>query len=184
MRGLVLPFLLAAAWAQAYLPFEAGHTWVYSDGMVQKVLERKGEWAVLEYRKATPSALAEEGRTVPIRRDQLLLRNGVWILSVELPDGRFPYEPPLFLYPARLEVGATWSGRSTFQGQKVALSGRVEGVEGVEVPFGRFNAYRLRLVYTTERGGASLLELFLVPGLGVVRYLTGGKAVDLVRKAP
>lgn len=42
MRGLVLPFLLAAAWAQAYLPFEAGHTWAYSDGMVQKVLSGRG----------------------------------------------------------------------------------------------------------------------------------------------
>lgn len=178
MRGFVLPFLLAAAWAQAYLPLEAGRTWVYSDGMVQRVLERKGEGAVLEYRKATPSA------AVLFRRDRLLLREGVWLLSVELPEGRFPYELPLLLYPARLEVGASWSGRSAFQGQTVALSGRVEGVEGVEVPFGRFNAYRLRLVYTTERGGASLMELFLVPGLGVVRYLTGGKAVDLVRKAP
>ncbi|KIX84525.1 hypothetical protein [Thermus filiformis] len=173
MRPWPALFLLASSLAQAYLPLEAGRAWVYSDGTVQEVVGRKGEVAVLEYRKEAP-----------LRRDRLLLKDGVWLLGVELPRGVFAYEPPLLLYPARLEVGASWSSRGTFQGQKVALSGRVEGVEGVEVPLGRFNAYRLRLAYTTEKGGASLLELYLVPGLGVVRYLSGGRAVDLVRRLP
>jgi len=166
-------FLSAFGLAQAYLPLEAGRTWVYSDGTVQKVVSRQGDGVVLEYTKEAS-----------FRRDRLRLKDGVWLLGVELPQGVFAYAPPLLLYPGRLEVGASWSSRGVFQGQTVALSGRVEAVEGVEALLGRFNAYRLRLAYTTKKGGTGLVELYLVPGLGVVRYLSGGRPVDLVKTAP
>ncbi|MGQ9753219.1 MAG: hypothetical protein ACUVQD_00890 [Thermaceae bacterium] len=170
---LFLPFFLALGLAQAYLPLEAGQTWTYTDGTVQKVVERKGEVAVLEYRKKGA-----------YRRDRLVLREGIRLSEVGLPREVLAYTPPLLLLPARLEVGASWSSQARSSSGQVALSGRVEGVEGVEVPYGRFNAYRLRLAYTTEKGGVSLLELYLVPGVGVVRYLSGGKSVDLIQKTP
>jgi len=53
--------------------------------------------------------------------------------------------------------------------------------EGVRVPAGRFNAYRLRVAFTTERGGADVKLLYLVPGLGVVAFQAGEGLVGLVR---
>jgi len=49
------------------------------------------------------------------------------------------------------------------------------------VPAGRFNAYRLRVAFTTERGGADVKLLYLVPGLGVVAFQAGEGLVGLVR---
>lgn len=49
---------------------------------------------------------------------------------------------------------------------------------------GAFNAYRVRVAYTTERGGTDLKELYLVPGLGVVAYRAGGSWVELLRFRP
>lgn len=95
--------------------------------------------------------------------------------------GFFPFVPPLLLYPKRLVPGAFWSGNARFQEQRVALAVRVEGVEGIRVPAGRFNAYRLRVAFTTERGGADVKLLYLVPGLGVVAFQAGEGLVGLVR---
>ena len=107
-------------------------------------------------------------------------------VSVSSSDRRLswpssPPPPPLLLYPKRLVLGASWSGNARFQEQRVALAVRVEGVEGVRVPAGRFNAYRLRVAFTTERGGADVKLLYLVPGLGVVAFQAGEGLVGLVR---
>ncbi len=79
-------------------------------------------------------------------------------------------------------MGLSWGGSARFQGQRVALSARVEGVEGVKVKAGAFNAYRLRVAYTTEKGGTDLKEIFLVPGLGVVAYRTQEAWVELLQR--
>jgi len=85
------------------------------------------------------------------------------------------------LYPSRLDLGLSWGGSARFRGQRVALFARVEGIEGVRVKAGAFNAYRVRVAYTTEKGGTDLKEIFLVPGLGVVAYRTGEAWVELLR---
>jgi hypothetical protein len=63
----------------------------------------------------------------------------------------------------------------------VALSARVEGLEGLRTRAGAFNAYRVRVAFTTEKGGTDLKELYLVPGLGVVAYRAGAGLVELLR---
>lgn len=131
----------------------------------------------------------EGGYRLAYRRDGKVFREdrlrfgaeGIYLEGVALPEGFFPFAPPLLLYPKRLVPGAFWSGNARFQEQRVALAVRVEGVEGVRVPAGRFNAYRLRVAFTTERGGADVKLLYLVPGLGVVAFQAGEGLVGLVR---
>lgn len=165
--GLCL--LLGLAWAQI-LPPEGG-LYVYSDGTVQALEAVEGGYR-LAYRR--------DGKV--FREDRLRFgAEGIYLEGVALPEGFFPFVPPLLLYPKRLVPGAFWSGNARFQEQRVALAVRVEGVEGVRVPAGRFNAYRLRVAFTTERGGADVKLLYLVPGLGVVAFRAGEGLVGLVR---
>ena len=47
-------------------------------------------------------------------------------------------------------------------------------------PGGRFNAFRIRLSVTTSTGGSSVSDLYFVPSVGTVRYVTqDGSTVDL-----
>ncbi|TBH20103.1 hypothetical protein [Thermus thermamylovorans] len=165
----LLPLALLAL-AQVFP--SSGGRYLYSDGTVQELLPTE-EGFRLRYLR--------EGRV--FREDRLKKApEGLYLLGVGLPEGYFPFEPPLLLYPARLELGLAWGGSARFQGQRVALSARVEGVEGVRVGAGAFNAFRVRVAYTTERGGTDLQELYLVPGLGVVAYRAGGVWVGLLRR--
>lgn len=160
--------LFLSAWAQVF-PQAGGH-YAYSDGTRQELLSTP-EGFRLRYLKG--------GQL--FREDRLkLLPEGLFLLGVGLPEGYFPFDPPLLLYPHRLELGLAWGGSARFRGQRVALSARVEGVEGVRVRAGAFNAYRLRVAYTTEKGGTDLKELYLVPGLGVVAYRAGEIWVELL----
>ncbi|WP_117237182.1 hypothetical protein [Thermus sediminis] len=170
MRRLVaLLLLLPLALAQVFP--KGGGRYAYSDGTLQE-LSPTPEGYRLRYLR--------EGRV--FREDQLKAGpEGLHLLGVGLPEGYFPFAPPLLLYPAQLGPGVAWGGSARFQGQRVALSARVEGLEGVRTRAGAFNAYRVRVAYTTERGGTDLKEIYLVPGLGVVAYRAGEAWVELLR---
>jgi hypothetical protein len=171
VRGLFL-LLLALALAQP-LPQKGGR-YAYSDGTLQELLPGGGEYRLRYIR----------GGEV-FREDRLRLApEGVYLLGVGLLKGYFPFDPPLFLYPQSPYPGQAHSGSARFQGQKVALSWRVEGLEGLRVAAGAYNAWRLRLAYTTEKGGTELKEVYLVPGLGVVAFRVGGSWVELLRFSP
>ncbi|GAB5602635.1 hypothetical protein FJNA_11600 [Thermus sp. FJN-A] len=167
LAGLALG--LALALAQVFP--QAGGRYAYSDGTLMELLPT-GEGFRLRYLKG--------GR---LFREDRLVRGpeGLYLQGVGLPEGYYPFEPPLWLYPSRLDLGLAWGGSARFRGQRVALSARVEGLEGVRVRAGAFNAYRVRVAYTTEKGGTDLKELYLVPGLGVVAYRAGGAWVELLR---
>ncbi|GGM94146.1 hypothetical protein GCM10007092_04300 [Thermus composti] len=172
MRGFFLLPFLALGLAQI-LPPEGG-VYAYADGTLQRLIPVEGGF-LLRYLRA-----GEVLREDRLGQDE----EGLWLQAVRLPGGVSAFFPPLLLYPHRLYVGASWGGSARFQGQKVALSARVEGVEGVRVRAGAFNAYRLRVVYTTEKGGTDLKEVYLVPGLGVVAYRAGEAWVELLRFTP
>lgn len=172
MRRALLLLLAPLALTQV-LPLGGGR-YLYSDGTLQELLQSP-EGYRLRYLR--------EGR---LYREDRIGRGpeGLLLLGVGLPEGYFPFAPPLPLYPARLDLGAAWGGSALFRGQRVALSARVEGLAGVRVKAGAFNAYRVRAAYTTEKGGTDLKELYLVPGLGVVAYRAGESWVELLRFTP
>jgi hypothetical protein len=168
-RLLALLLFLLPALAQVFP--QGGGRYAYSDGTLQELLPTP-EGFRLRYLKG--------GRL--FREDRLKLTpEGLYLLGVGLPEGYFPFAPPLLLYPPRLFPGQAWGGSAAFQGQRVALSARVEGLEGLRTRAGAFNAYRVRVAFTTEKGGTDLKELYLVPGLGVVAYRAGAGLVELLR---
>ncbi|RDI94533.1 hypothetical protein DV704_11655 [Meiothermus sp. QL-1] len=179
MRRLIwLGLGLLWGWAAptAYYPHGAGYAWVYSSGMEQVFTrEQDGLW-VLERRLEKRPVSADLLRYTP---------EGVWLHGLLVGRSLQAYDPPLLLYPAPpLALGQEWGGRSRFGGQLVALLAKVVRIEGVSVPAGRFNAYVIRTSTVTSGGGSQVMEVYFVPGLGIVRYATpDGSTVDLVRYA-
>lgn len=172
MRPWLLLFFLLPVWAQALPP--GGGVYTYSDGTEQRLLPLEGGFRLLYLRG---------GRVY--REDRMALReDGVYLLGLVLGGVYTPYEPPLLLYPARILPGAQWGGSARFGSDRVALVLRAEGVEGLRVPAGAYNAWRLALAYTTGQGGVERKEVYFVPGLGPVAYRVGGVRVELLRFSP
>ncbi len=56
-------------------------------------------------------------------------------------------------------------------------------IRGVQTQAGRFNALHIRQRTLTNSGASTTLDLFFVPSIGVVRYVTqDGILVDLIEK--
>ena len=51
-------------------------------------------------------------------------------------------------------------------------------------PAGRFNALLIRQTSLTSTGGQTVLDLYFVPGIGVVRFVTqDGTIIDLIERS-
>jgi len=170
--GLLMVLALAAP--TAYYPNGIGYSWIYSSGMEQVFTREQDGLLVFERRLAGQ----------PVSADLLRYsEKGVFIEGLVVGQVVQRYVPPLQLYPAPpLVLGQEWGGRSSFGGQRVALLGKVLRIEGVNVPAGRFNAYVIRTSTVTSAGGSQVMEIYFVPGVGIVRYATpDGATVDLIR---
>ena len=56
-------------------------------------------------------------------------------------------------------------------------------IRGVKTPAGRFNALQIRQQTVTSNGARTVMDLFFVPSVGVVRFVTqDGTTVDLIDK--
>ncbi|MER3483940.1 MAG: hypothetical protein C4332_13105 [Meiothermus sp.] len=176
-RALALFTLLALSLAAppAYYPNGVGYSWLYSSSEEQAFARVQDGMLVLEHRYPKRPVVADLLRYTP---DQ-----GVWLEGLIIGKSVQRYSPALQLYPAPpLTVGQRWGGKSTLGGQTIALLGEVTRIEGVNVPAGRFNAYVLRTSTVTGDGGSVVVEIYYVPGVGIVRYATpDGGTIDLVK---
>ena len=169
--------LAAAAPPKDYYPHALGMTWHYTSGEVQKFVEVRemagAEVWMLEHRYADGARMVE---ALAFRDD------GVWVLAVQSAGETLAYDPPLKLYPPPpLKKGLSWQQTTTLRGQTLELSAVVLGIQGVEVPAGRFNAFRIQTRLQAAGGAESVVDLYFVPGVGVVRYATAdGGVIDLV----
>ncbi len=169
MKLLVLLLFAAPVLGQV-----APGLYAYSDGSERVWKAIPGGFLLGYYR---------EGRL--FREDRLrLLPEGLYLEGLTLRGEYQAYTPPLLLYPARLFPGLSWGGSALFLGKRVGLSGRAQGVVGIRVPAGAFNAWLLLLAYATETGGRSLEAVYWVPGLGPVAFEVEGKRVELLRFRP
>jgi hypothetical protein len=150
-RLLALLLCLLPALAQVFP--QGGGRYAYSDGTLQELLPAP-EGFRLRYLKGSRL----------FREDRLKLTpEGLYLLGVGLPEGYFPFAPPLLLYPPRLFPGQAWGGSAAFQGQRVALSARVEGLEGLRTRAGAFRGRGWWSFFASARLEAVAEDLLVHP---------------------
>jgi hypothetical protein len=178
--SIVLIALSFSSNAQSdYYPTKPGLKWVYTNGETQtytKTTNVFGQNAVI---------LAHIFGTATVQEDYIQVTSlGVNLLGTKRNNVVTQYKPPLAVYPAApLAVGARWSSSSKVGGSVVAFASQILSSEGISVKGGRFNAFVIRQSVTTSSGGRSVSDLYFVPGIGTVRYVTAdGSAVDLVSR--
>ena len=172
--------LLGVAWAQGYYPNEPGMSWTYSSGETQTLSGPRE----VEGRQLLVLTHYFEG--VPISEDYLEYTDqGVFSHGSAAGGQVFQYRPALVVYPpSPLEAGMTWTGTTALPGFDLTLSAEVLGLRGVATPAGRFNAFHIRQTTLTSNGGQTVLDIYFVPTVGIVRFETqDGTVIDLIEKS-
>ncbi|MDQ3461301.1 MAG: hypothetical protein M3498_18720 [Deinococcota bacterium] len=176
----LLVFLLGLALAQeAYFPAREGLSWTYSNGETQAF----GATEVFDGYEVLVFTHSFGGN--PVSEDYLSYTAEAVRLHGTAAGGELvSFDPPLVIYPGgELEVGQTWQSRALVGGFEISLLAEVLGMRGVETPAGRFDALQIRQWTVTSTGAQTLLDLYFVPSVGVVRsVLQDGSVVDLVDK--
>lgn len=185
LRPTLLLTLLLALWlggaaAQDYYPSQAGASWTYSSGETQTLSGPR------DVNGRQVMVLTHFLGGVPVSEDYLDFASGVGVQSVGTASGGqvLRYSPPLQVYaPEPLAVGQQWQSTTEVEGLSITLTAEVLGMRGVRTSAGRFNALQIRQQTLTSSGARTVLDLFFVPTVGVVRFVTqDGTVVDLIEK--
>jgi hypothetical protein len=180
--SLVVALALSVAWAQPnYYPHDEGMTWTYDSGVTQRMSGPRDVGGI------TVMVLTHYLEGVPVSEDYLRFGpDGVVTVGTAAAGQRLTYDPPLVVYPAApLEVGSTWRSTTDLGAFTITLDAEVIGLRGIQTPVGRFNALQVRQRTLTSTGASTMLDLFFVPGVGVVRFVTqDGSVVDLIERTP
>jgi hypothetical protein len=166
-----------AVHASDYYPSTDGWTWTYDSGTTQAMSGPR------DFEGTQVMVLTHFLGGVPVSEDYLTFApDGVRTLATAAGGQVVRYDPPLLVYgPPPLQPGSTWTSTTRVGGIDVTLSAEVVGLRGVQTPAGRFNALQIRQRTLTSSGGQTLLDLYLVPGVGVVRFVTqDGTVIDLI----
>ncbi|MDZ7800159.1 MAG: hypothetical protein U5K81_05120 [Trueperaceae bacterium] len=179
LRCLAACLLLAGGLAAAqgsYYPDTPGVSWTYSNGETQTL---GGPREVLGDSRIV---LTHAYQGVPVSEEYLSFGDGVRSHGTAAGGEIMAYDPPLIVYPpSPLEPGDTWESTTQVNGVDITLAAEVLGVQGIETPAGRFNALRLRQTTLTSSGGRTALDVYFVPTVGVVRFVTqDGTRIDLI----
>jgi hypothetical protein len=177
--ALMLVLAGVASAQDDYYPSRSGVSWTYSNGETQTL---SGPREVLGGRYMI---LTHYFGGVPVSEEILAFQGGVTSFGTAAGGAIMPYAPPLTVYPpAPLAVGDAWQSTTSVGGVEITLASEVIGLQGVRTPAGRFNALHLRQTTLTSSGGRTVLDLFFVPTVGVVRFVTqDGTQIDLIELA-
>lgn len=179
LASLMLAGLIGAARAQEYYPLGEGLSWTYSSGETQsfaglREVDGRSVQVLVHYLAGQPVS------------EEYLEYGEMGVISHGSAAGgeRYVYDPPLNVYPPPpLTPGQTWSSTTVLPGFTLTLHSEVIGMGGVSTPVGRFNALQIRQTTLTSNGGRTELDLFLVPGVGIVRFVTqDGTVIDLIER--
>jgi hypothetical protein len=174
-----LVFLSLVSGQEAYYPARDGLTWTYSNGETQMLSGSRdvsGQAASILLKMYGGTAISE---------DYLVYdANGVRMVGTAANGQLLAYSPVLQVYPASpLQVGQSWKSKASVSGIEISLAGEVLGVRGVETAAGRFNALQIRQQTVTSTGGQTIIEIFFVPSVGIVRFvMQDGTTIDLIEK--
>ena len=177
--ALFLLLASAAALAQGYFPSRDGLSWTYSNGETQTLngpVKISGEQVMILTHLLDGDVISKDY----LAYDDI----GVFSYGTEAGGQTLLYDPALTLYAGNsLQVGQSWQSATSVAGFDITLAAEVMGMRGVRTDAGRFNALQVRQRTFTNTGAQTTLDLYVVPGVGVVRFVTeDGTTVDLVEK--
>lgn len=184
IRALVLSAWLSVCLVAAqagYYPHGEGQSWTYDSGVTQRMSGPRDLDGV------DVMVLTHYLDGVAVSEDYLAYGpEGVRTFGSASGGQFLRYAPPLLIYPpAPLDVGANWRSTTDLGAFSITLDAEVLGLRGIQTPAGRFNALQVRQRTLTSTGASTLLDLFFVPGVGVVRFVTqDGTVVDLIERTP
>jgi hypothetical protein len=172
----VLLAALAPALAAEYYPFGEGLTWTYSSGETQ-VMAGPRDWNGVPV-----MVLTHYLGGVPVSEDYLQFGEGVTTLGSASGGQAVRFDPPLIVYaPGPLAVGAAWQSTTQLGDMSLTLASEVVAMRGIETPVGRYNALQIRQRTLTSTGASTTLDLYFVPGVGIVRFvMQDGTVIDLI----
>jgi hypothetical protein len=179
---LFVPILVAllltgtAAAQEGYYPSAPGLSWTYDSGETQTLTGPR------DFEGVEVMVLTHFFDGAPVSEDYLLFGEGVESLGSASGGQITSYIPPLQVYPpGPLSVGDTWESSTRVSGFEIVLSAEVLALRGVSTAAGRFNALQIRQTTTTSSGAQTVLDLYFVPSVGVVRFVTNdGTTIDLI----
>lgn len=180
LTSLLIVLITGLALAQeAYYPNREGLSWTYSNGETQTM------GAQVTIAGESASVLTHYFQGVPISEDYLVYdETGVRTLGTAAGGQTLLYTPYLSVYaPEPLQIGQSWKSTARVSDFEISLSAEVLAVRGVQTAAGRFNALLIRQQTVTSTGGQTVLDLYFVPTVGVVRFVTpDGTVIDLIEK--
>lgn len=180
LMGILLAFASfgSAQSTDGYFPSADGLSWTYSSGETQTLSGPR------PMQGHDVMVLTHYLQGVPVSEDYLLYGDGVLSLGTAAGGKITTYAPPLTVYAAGpLQAGMSWRSTTQLPGFTITLAAEVLGMRGVSTPVGRFNALQIRQQTLTSNGGQTVLDLYFVPGVGVVRFVTqDGTTIDLIEK--
>lgn len=181
LRNLLISLTLAAGAAvaqeQSYYPNTPGTSWTYSSGETQTLSGPR------DFEGVEVMVLTHFFDGAPVSEDYLVFgEDGVSSLGSASGGDIVSYIPPLQVYgPPPLSVGQRWQSTTRVSGFEIQLTAEVLGLSGIRTPAGRFNALQIRQVTTTSSGARTQLDLYFVPSVGAVRFVTNdGSEIDLI----
>jgi hypothetical protein len=176
--ALVLATAGGVALARDYFPAGPGFTWTYSSGETQIMSGPR------DFGGTSVMVLTHYLGGVPVSEDYLTYseESGVHTLGTASGGQVVRFDPPLLVYaPSPLEIGDSWQSTTQLGDVSLTLTAEVLGLRGVQTPAGRFNALQIRQRTLTSSGAATVLDIYFVPGVGIVRFVTqDGTTIDLI----
>ncbi|MFA5568487.1 MAG: hypothetical protein WC972_07550 [Trueperaceae bacterium] len=180
LLALTVVGLVGLAGAQDYYPSEAGYSWTYSSGETQLLSGPR------DLQGRSVMVLTHYLQGVPVSEDYLDYGpQGVTSYGSASGGQVYTYDPPILVYPpSPLAPGTKWTSTTQLPAFSLTLDSQVVGLRGVATAAGRFNALLIRQTTLTSNGGQTKLDIFFVPTVGIVRFVTeDGTIIDLIEKS-
>ncbi len=191
---IIISFLVAAVvHADSLLPTAIGTTWEY------RMMPETGEGTASGSQKGAPASedvipiidrmegtqdfqgqrlfkLVRHRAGVFFRSDLIAVNEqGIVIRARTGEDGApFAVDPPEILVATPVRVGTKWKSRAEVAGVALEEECEITGEEDVQVPAGKFQAYRIHAAPSSAV--SSSIDRWFVPGVGFVKEITTTRA--------
>lgn len=146
-----------------YFPLEPGTTWTYlthaGREYSKRVVGREGPLALVQHGPSERHWMSAGPDGVRVHRSK-----GV------------AFDVPLLLFKFPLKAGDAWNGEARAEGAPLAYSFTTAGEEDVDVPAGKFRAFRVDWTMGPTTG-----KTWLAKGVGSVKETYGAAGLDLLR---